>query len=517
MLSSKYVQRWIKRVLAVLAVAQVMALSLSTTQVAFFGKAEGDRALSVAAEGEGGEGTETETGTTEEPPPPASGVVSSETTGDSFPIIEHAIAGTLGNGGWYTSNADLTWTVSDPETPDSLTSEGCTPSTVSADTLGDEFTCSAASDGGTAKVVVKIARDATDPADVSVSTDIEPAASGWFVAPFTATWAGTDATSGIESCTVTPYSGPDTTAAGDSLGGTCTDNAGNESDSVPFAFKYDASAPSVTGTPDRLPDHNGWYNHDVVITWTSSDPDATCDAPTTFGDDAAELDSATAIVGGSCSDPAGNVGNGTFDFLFDQTAPTIALTTPAADGIYILNQPVNADYTCADATSGIDTCTGTVANGSSIDTATVGSKSFAVNSTDMAGNAATPVSHSYAVQYQPVGVDCGGVAGHTILDPIAKRTTSFKQGSSVPAKFRVCDFFGAPVTSDGVVTSFRITAEAGSAADKPVGSRSSHLDFRAGEAQWIYNIDTKPLSKTAYLFRIGLNDGTAIDFGFILK
>ena len=68
-------------------------------------------------------------------------------------------------------------------------------------------------------------------------------AGGFYNHPLTATWTGVDATSGIASCTSTPYSGPDGT--GISLTGTCKDKAGNVSAPVPFVFNYDATPPAL--------------------------------------------------------------------------------------------------------------------------------------------------------------------------------------------------------------------------------------------------------------------------------
>ena len=42
--------------------------------------------------------------------------------------------------------------------------------------------------------------------------------------------------------------------------GTCRDSPGTRAH-VAFAFKYDATSPSVTAAPSRQPDANGWYNH----------------------------------------------------------------------------------------------------------------------------------------------------------------------------------------------------------------------------------------------------------------
>ena len=77
---------------------------------------------------------------------------------------------------------------------------------------------------------------------------------GFYNHPLTATWTGADATSGIASCTSTPYSGPDGT--GISLTGTCTDKAGNVSAPVPFVFNYDATPPALTAVT-AVPDDAG--------------------------------------------------------------------------------------------------------------------------------------------------------------------------------------------------------------------------------------------------------------------
>lgn len=71
------------------------------------------------------------------------------------PDIQANIDGTLGEKGWYTSNVTVSWTVTDPESTVNSTS-GCGTSTVTADTAGTTFTCSATSTGGTAEKSVTI-------------------------------------------------------------------------------------------------------------------------------------------------------------------------------------------------------------------------------------------------------------------------------------------------------------------------------------------------------------------------
>ncbi len=82
----------------------------------------------------------------------------------------------------------------------------------------------------------------------------------------------------------------------------------------------------------------------------------------------------------------------------DTTAPTVSLATPNDGASYTKGEVVKAGYSCADEQggSGIKSCQGPVPSGSNIDTATAGTKSFAVTATDNAGNTKT-VTHSYTV------------------------------------------------------------------------------------------------------------------------
>lgn len=81
----------------------------------------------------------------------------------------------------------------------------------------------------------------------------------------------------------------------------------------------------------------------------------------------------------------------------DQTAPSISISAPTTM-TYHLKQTVAANYTCDDGGSGVAACTGTVASGSSIDTSSVGLKTFTVDATDEAGNTSSQ-SVQYTVEY----------------------------------------------------------------------------------------------------------------------
>lgn len=74
----------------------------------------------------------------------------------------------------------------------------------------------------------------------------------------------------------------------------------------------------------------------------------------------------------------------------DTKAPVITIASPVADASIVQGAIVAADFTCDDGTGvGVATCTGTVADGAPIPTATLGAKTFTVTSTDLEGKQST--------------------------------------------------------------------------------------------------------------------------------
>lgn len=140
------------------------------------------------------------------------------------PVITPDISGTLGDNDWYTSDVTLAWNVTDPES--AVTSEeGCDTTVVNTDTTGEDFACSATSEGGTDTVSVTIKRDTTPPT-VTYSGN-QGIYSVLDTVDITCTAA--DATSGIASTTCA-----DITGTGLDLGlgahadtATAVDSAGN--------------------------------------------------------------------------------------------------------------------------------------------------------------------------------------------------------------------------------------------------------------------------------------------------
>jgi hypothetical protein len=172
------------------------------------------------------------------------------------PVITPVIFGTLGANGWYTSNVTINWAFDGPVE----SSEGCNARTISADTTGTTFTCSATRDGYTTTVSKTFRVDKTAPA-VASAMERQPDANGWYNRAVTIAFTGSDKTSGIQSCVTIRYAGPDSPGA--SVTGTCTDVAGNTSGGS-VALKYDATPPRLFAVTTKT------ANRRVEVAWRMS-------------------------------------------------------------------------------------------------------------------------------------------------------------------------------------------------------------------------------------------------------
>jgi hypothetical protein len=157
---------------------------------------------------------------------------------DASPSITVVIRGTVGTNGWFRSNVIVNWVL----TPFPDSAIGCDPAiTLTADTAGTDLTCTA-SWGSTKKSDTETIKIDKTPPAVRGAANRVPDANGWYNRPVTVAFSGTDATSGVTSCSSAGYSGPD--GAGATVAGTCTDRAGNVGRGA-VAFKYDATAPTL--------------------------------------------------------------------------------------------------------------------------------------------------------------------------------------------------------------------------------------------------------------------------------
>ncbi len=304
------------------------------------------------------------------------------------PAITASVTGTLGANGWYTSNVGIAWTVTDAESRISKKT-GCGTSSVTTDTAGATYTCTATSTGGTATQSVTVKRDATLPT-ATVTTPVVNASykQNQVVA---ASYVCGDARSGLASCvgSVANGSALDTSSVGTrTFSVTATDLAGNALTRTVSYTVTDATPPVITPTVTGTLGSNGWYTSNVGVTWTVTDAESAvtfssgCGAATVSADTAGTTFTCSATSAGGTASQSVNVKR-------DATKPTASIVTPASGATYTQGQTLSASYSCSDAGSGVATCAGTVANGAGISLSSTGAKSFSVTVTDQAGNSAT--------------------------------------------------------------------------------------------------------------------------------
>ena len=104
-------------------------------------------------------------------------------------------------------------------------------------------------------------------------------ANGWYNHALTVSFSGSDATSGLGSCSRRAYSGPDSAARASPAPAPTTP----ATRATALRLKYDETdAADERRRPSRAPDSNGWYNHALTVGFTGSDATSgvdTCTAP----------------------------------------------------------------------------------------------------------------------------------------------------------------------------------------------------------------------------------------------
>jgi hypothetical protein len=175
---------------------------------------------------------------------------------------------------WYRGPVRLAWDWNDIL---ASPSEGdCSERWFTTDTPGRVVHCEVTNDAPPNESYgysVTIRIDQTAPT-VTGGTERPPDYGGWFNHPVNVSFSGSDATSGVASCSAATYAGPD--GAGVLVAGNCQDVAGNVG-SGSFALNYDATPPPAPSV-DALPG-----NRRVAISWSTS-PDSQAEVVRHDGD-----------------------------------------------------------------------------------------------------------------------------------------------------------------------------------------------------------------------------------------
>lgn len=257
----------------------------------------------------------------------------------------------------------------------------------------------------------------------------------------------------------------------------------------------DSTPPVITPTITGIQGSDGWYTTDVDVTWSVDDPDSAVSWST--GCDAVSVTADTSGVTYICSaTSSGGTSTQSVNIKRDATAPTISITSPET-GNYLLNQAATVSFACSDATAGIAACDGTTAVGSSLETSSVGAKSFTVNATDNSGNTSS-TTVNYTVGY--------GVAA------LYDQTRAHKSGSTVPIKIQLVDANGANVSSASLIVHAASVIQTSSQASTVLddaGESNPDFDFRydAELNGYIYNLKTTGFGTGSYSlnFSVGLS------------
>jgi ElaB/YqjD/DUF883 family membrane-anchored ribosome-binding protein len=222
---------------------------------------------------------------------------------------------------------------------------------------------------------------------------------GWNSGSVTVTFICASSLSGIATCT-SPQT-KTTQGQNQIVTGTAVNNAGTSATEL-ATVSIDTTVPTIVASKDRAANVHGWYNNNVLVSYTCDDAlsgIATCTAARTL------TEGANQTVSGSATDAAGNTSIASVTAInIDKTAPTVTITSPTSAS-YLNTTQLPITWTATDALSGVASQSATfdsvaITNGQSITllNQTIGTHTVTVTATDNASNVkATSVTFAITV------------------------------------------------------------------------------------------------------------------------
>jgi len=345
-------------------------------------------------------------------------------------------------------------------------------------------------------------------------------AGGWATEPVTVTFRCLDSDAGIAEGYPTGNQTISTGTSGTNVTGTCRDNAGNESTLSfgPVRIDFDGPVISVSATTSAGAYTAGtWSNKAVSVIFACADPTSGIAAGYPTG--SAIITTSTPMPGvtvtGTCKNNGGVTSALTFGpVLVDLTPPVVNISSPAANATVNFGASLTMQFTCSDVPSGIASCSGTPANGTSLDTSTFGTQTVTATAIDNAGNTTT-VSSSYKVTYRFQGFETPLVTAGTATSPSISGT--FNAGKAIPIKWKLFSAGDAMVTDLGALKLMVATKNAacrGPASGttfvlyNPTAGAAGGSTFRSSSSGYIFNWDTASVSKGCWNLIVTLKDET---------
>jgi hypothetical protein len=265
------------------------------------------------------------------------------------------------------------------------------------------------------------------------------------------------------------------------------DEAGNVESVQSFIVRIDKTEPVVSCDSAD----GAWHASDVSISCSANDGGSgfaggstavfnlTTNVPAgTETADASTSSMQICDLAGNCVTAGPITGN-----KVDKKAPEITVSSPTS-GNYLLNEVVASSYGCDDQGSGLVSCSGTVADGSQIDTASPGVKVFQVQAADQVGNVSIQ-EINYNVTYNLC----------LLYDP----GKSYKKGSTVPIRLQICDtadvnFSDASITLNSVDLVKIDNSASSDVASSGNANPDNNFRYDGDLPGYIYNLGTKNLS-----------------------
>jgi hypothetical protein len=144
-----------------------------------------------------------------------------------------------------------------------------------------------------------------------------PGANGWYVSTVHVSWTYDTLPDSDPGCQITTLNKDGVTHFDCQMFWNVNGGTTKWEDS--FDVRVDMTPPAVHGVLSRPPDANGWYNKPVTVSFAGTDATSGiggCSSATYSGPA-----NAAAVVSGTCTDKAGNVGQASVQFAYDSTPP----------------------------------------------------------------------------------------------------------------------------------------------------------------------------------------------------
>jgi large repetitive protein len=366
------------------------------------------------------------------------------------------------------------------------TSVGCSATDKSNNTGSGAFTVT---------VQDKTAPAITVPGDITIEATKQSGAVVTFAPP-----TALDVVDGSVPATCSAIGGATFPVGATTVTCTAKDDAGNPSTKTFQVTVTDTTAPELTLPPDRIVEASGSTGALVSYAATSIDlvdgsvtPSCDVASGATFG-------LGTKKVNCSATDAHGNISTGSFSItVVDTTAPVLHLPTDiTVSANAISGSAVSFLATANDLVDGAVTPTCSPTSGSIF---ALGATTVSCTAKDAHNNASTG---TFKVT---VGLK-GSPFTQPLNDPAGTTPSTFKQGSTIPAKFALYQANGSTLLSDGdaqkladsglVRFTYSLTPGAASSSNEAVytdtASSGSAFRYDGSGHQFIYNFSTKLLA-----------------------